>query len=303
MLTPSEWEEIFYADLIAHDHGSDRSLQAKAGIIGPSDLVCRERARRIVVEAPRTDEPSMNAAILGTYIHEGITRARSAINPDLLHEVAVEITLPSGPVMVGHADEVDPKENSVTDFKTVNDVAYRRKVGPEAAHIRQVHLYALGLVQAGILQKDPIVRLAYIDRSGKEPRPYVYQQRYDHLEILMADDFVGDVIYAVREGEEATKDWPREKCRRFCPYYSGCRPDDRAGLPVESTEASAAALVYFAAHQEQREATKIKEQAREHLIGVDGVTPEGMLVRWTRVNTDDGGYDRLDVRQVGPAQA
>lgn len=297
MLTPDEWALTFWEDLTAHDYGSDRAEQARSGIIGPSDLVCRERARRIVVEAPITDYPSSMAAILGTYIHDGISKARARQKPHLLHEVTVEIELPNGAVMTGHADEVDPEENSVTDFKTVNDVEWRRKAGPEESHVRQVHLYALGLVQAGILKPNPTVRLAYLDRGGRNDA-YVYSQVFDEEVIAIADSWVSDVIYAVRHGEEAVKDWPREKCRRFCPYYSACRPDDRAGLPIEDADAALAARIYLESHTEAKNLTTLKEQAREKLVGVDGVTEDGLLVRWTTINTDKGTYDRIDVRPV-----
>ena len=76
-------------------------------------MVCRERARHITVGTPMTDRNASAAAIMGTFIHKGLEKSRGELHSHLLHEVAIEIELPNGAVMVGHADEVDPVENSV----------------------------------------------------------------------------------------------------------------------------------------------------------------------------------------------
>lgn len=291
----SEYAQQFWLGLASADEQSARSQQAVSGFIGPSDMVCRERARNIVVGTPMTDRNASSAAIIGTFIHQGLERARNATHPHLLQEVEVEIELPNGATILGHADEVDPVENSVTDFKTVGDLAYRRRMGAEESHIRQVHLYALGLVQAGILQPNPIVRLCYIDRSGAENVPFVYQQFFDEDVIRVADDWVTDVIYAVQHNEEASKDWPREMCRRFCPYYQSCRTDELQGEALLG-ETAVAARTYLEAHREEAERRKVKEQARERLVGAEGFTEDGIAVRWVTVQKDESSYDRVDVR-------
>lgn len=291
----SEYAQRFWEDLASADDKSERSQQAVSGLIGPSDMVCRERARHITVGTPMTDRTASPAAIMGTFIHKGIEQSRALTNDHLLSEIAIEIELPNGAVIVGHADEVDPVENSVTDFKTVADLDYRRRVGVEDAHLRQVHLYALGLVQAGILAPNPIVRICYVDRSGKHEIPYVYQQRFDEDIISIATDWVNDVIYAVQNGEEASKDWPREMCRSFCPYYSTCRSEELTGEALTGQLAEAA-HVYFDAHREEQERKRLKEQARDKLIGSSGFTEEGVAVRWTTINKDESSYERIDVR-------
>lgn len=291
----SEFAMRFWQDLADADAKTDRSQQSVSGLIGPSDMVCRERARHITIGTPMTDRQASAAAIIGTFIHKGLEQYRGAANPALLHEIEVEIELANGATMLGHADEVDPEENSVTDFKTVGDLNYRRRIGPDPAHLRQVHLYALGLVQAGILGKDPIVRLCYVDRSGSQAEPFVYQQRFEQAIIDSATEWVDDVIYAVRNNEEASKDWPREMCRRFCPYYSTCRKDELEGDALFGPLAEAA-RTYFDAHQLEQENRRIKEQAREHLTGASGFTEDGIAVRWVTVQKDEGSYERVDVR-------
>lgn len=291
----SEYAAKFWLDLAEADENSARSQQSVSGIIGPSDMVCRERARHIVIGTPMTDRKSNSAAIIGTFIHQGLERGRGERNPHLLHEIDVEIELPNGATMIGHADEVDPEENSVTDFKTVGDLDYRRRVGVELSHLRQVHLYALGLVQAGILKPNPIVRICYIDRSGKHNEPFVYQQRFDDEIIDGVNDWISDVIYAVQHGEEASKDWPREMCRSFCPYYSTCRKEELEGEALLG-EVAEAARVYMESHKAEKEHSAIKEQAKTYLAGANGFTEDGIAVRWVTVNNDKGSYDRIDVR-------
>lgn len=293
----NEYAERFWLDLADADGKSERSQQSVSGLIGPSDMVCRERARHITIGTPMTDRNASAAAIMGTFIHKGLEKSRGDLHPHLLHEVAIEIELPNGAVMVGHADEIDPLENSVTDFKTVGDLNYRRRIGVDIAHLRQVHLYALGLVQAEILRPNPIVRICYVDRSGANNVPFVYQQRFDEEIIAGCNDWVSDVIYAVVNKEEASKDWPREMCRRFCPYYSTCRSDELTGEAIMG-EMATAAHTYYEANKQEAENKKIKEQARVHLDGVNGFTEEGVAVRWITVNKDEGSYDRIEVRKL-----
>src|SRR3546814_8827123 len=50
----------------------------------------------------------------------------------------------------------------------------------------------------------------WIDRSGREPIPHAQVEPYDDMWIIKADQWLGDVLYAVRVGEEASKDRSEE---------------------------------------------------------------------------------------------
>ena len=113
----NEYAERFWLDLADADSKSERSQQSVSGLIGPSDMVCRERARYITLGTPMPDRNASAAAIMGTFIHKGLEKSRGELHPHLLHEVAIEIELPNGAVMVGHGDEMDHLENSVADLK------------------------------------------------------------------------------------------------------------------------------------------------------------------------------------------
>lgn len=288
-------EDVYHARFVESlrdaDIRSPRSQQAESGVIGPSDLVCRERVRRMITRSPRTDVPSNIPAALGTYIHRGIREARRDV--PVLQEIGVRIPLPNGLVLTGSADEVDPVENSVTDFKTVSDLAYRKRVGSDPTHWRQVHLYAHGLVDMKVLTDLPLVRLVYMDRSGDGV--WVVQQTFNPIILKDAVEFLDDVLYAITYEEEASRDWPAPMCRRFCPFYSGCRPEWTGGEPLHNPAVLEAVEVYKEQTRITRAAEKIKAQAREKLRGVEGRTPDGTHVRWTVVNTDDRSYERLDV--------
>ena len=294
-MTPEEYAITFMAQLQGADSRTSRSQQTSMRRIGPSDLICRERVRRILTGIPKTDSVASTAALMGTFIHTGISEYRHG--EGLLHDIEVEITLPSGLQLTGHADEVDTINNEVTDFKTATDLAYRKRAGAEDSHIRQVHLYALGLLQAGILKENPTVRLCYIDRSGREPEPWVWQIEYEPNVIAAADEWLTDVQYAIENKEEASRDWPVGMCRRFCPWYSSCRPEDNGGLPVNDPKIIEAANIYLEASEDEAEAKRVKEQARHMLKDADGVTPDGLVVRWTTINHSiNGPYQRLEVR-------
>src|SRR3546814_1611319 len=64
-----------------------------------------------------------------------------------------------------------------------------------------------------------------IDRSGREPIPHAQVEPYDDMWIIKADQWLGDVLYAVRVGEEASKDRPIDFCRVACEYFSVCRTE------------------------------------------------------------------------------
>jgi hypothetical protein len=292
-----KYSKLFSTDLLIHDMRRDRSVAAATGRVGPSSLTCRERVRRTMLGHEFTDKVTATSALIGTYIHTGITAARKELNPRLVHDLEIKIKL-NKLEMTGTADEIDLDENSVTDYKTVNDLAYRKRVGPDDAHLRQVHLYALGLIQAGMLKNPPTVRLVYVDRSGKTDEVWTYQQTYDPNQIIWIEEWLADVDYAIQNKEEASKDWPITMCRRFCPYYSACRPDDVPGLAITVPEVAQAANTYHEAHLQETEAKQIKDGAKELLRSVEGMTREGVTVRWLTVNSDNGPYERIEVKKV-----
>ena len=66
-MEPDAYGYLFTADLELASAGHERSRQVELGV---SDIgSCRERTRRVIVQAPKTDKPSTAAADLGRWIH------------------------------------------------------------------------------------------------------------------------------------------------------------------------------------------------------------------------------------------
>src|SRR3954471_2976756 len=96
-LSGDEYAAGFVFDVEAHDAQRPRSQQTDRGVVGVSDLhTCREKVRRTIAGMVATDVPKKWAAIIGTYVDQGVKEARQASERGLLHEVALKVTLPNG---------------------------------------------------------------------------------------------------------------------------------------------------------------------------------------------------------------
>lgn len=202
-----------------------RSMQTDLGVstIGH----CKSEALWRVTGVQPTDAPVSRQALHGTALHELWAQARAQSNPRLLLETALQITLPSGFVIQGHADEIDPDEPSVTDWKSVGssaDLTAQRRIGSNEQQRFQRHLYAYGAIQAGLVPAEGlIVRNWWIDRAGQDPRGLVEQELFDMAVVHEADSWLSDVLYAAEHGEEVERGKHWSWCRDFCPFFSHCR--------------------------------------------------------------------------------
>jgi hypothetical protein len=301
-----------------YDDTRDRSLQTKDYRLGVSDLGgCHNYAALLTKQTPFSDSPSRGAAMLGTFIHAGVAEAMRHADPDLLIEHEVEITLPNGVELLGHADRIDRAENSVTDDKTVDRLGDVRRAGPTQQQEWQVTLYALGAVQQGLLDgaKPITCRLVWWDRSGKDDLPHVWQTTYPTMADLEravqpAVEWLDDVIYAVKEGEDASRDKPVDWCASSCPYYSVCRVADLPEVEELITDESVVRAVesYRAGLELAKEADSLKESGKSVFDGISGMvrTEDGSTfrLRWITIagktvkEHERLPYRRLDLREV-----
>ena len=293
------------------DGGSARTQQSRDGILGPSDIgFCRQKAALVTKQVQPSDKTSKWAAMVGTALHTYIEAAIKESHPDWLcgsiDKIRVTATLPSGAAISGSPDIVVPAANAVLDIKTVDGFEWVKRNGTSTSHKFQRHLYAMGLVEAGILSADePVVYgNVYFDRSGKEPAPFVLTEEFDPTLTPEIDAWVGDVIYAVKSGEDASRDVAAAVCERICEFFTVCR----GGLeihdgaePITDEETVSAVDMYLEGNALEKEGKRLKDQAKARLVGVNGNT-ERATVRWVYVNpttvpeTTRSGYDRLDVR-------
>lgn len=300
-----ELNEIVQADvsLALHEYmeGSPRTMQARQGILGPSDIgFCRQKAVLVTRGVQPTDHPSTWAASVGIALHDYIEAAIKDLHPEWLFgsidHVKTTAELPSGAVISGHPDIVAPDLNAVLDIKTVNGFQWTRRNGPSQSHLYQRHLYALGLIQNEILDlsRDVYVGNVYFDRSGADPTPLVYMEEFNPDLTSEIDSWVQDVIYAVANGEDSARDVPAPVCEKICEFFSVCR----GGLEDSSSEGIiddpmlvSAVEMYVAGRTQEGNGRDMKKAAAEMLAGVSGVT-DIYQVRWVQVQ----GNERLDVR-------
>lgn len=299
IVDPETFGLTFLFDLQAFDTQRPRSRQSDAGTIGVSDLhTCREKVRRTLLGMVQTDTTENWAALVGTYVDEGVKTARKAARPWLIHDAEITVTLPNGIVIPGHADEIDPQEPSVTDLKTKAELAGVRRVGADEKERAQRHLYYLGAMQNGLIDGDQgIVRNIYLDRSGRDSHPHVEQEPFSMDVVYTAQAWLEDAVYAAEHGEEALKEWPRTMCDRYCPFVTSCRGSETI---VEEflTGHRAQILAEFVSARDQRKTAEDVEAAlRAELLGVTGRS----ATHWVRSTTVNGKRPSTKV-EAGPIE-
>lgn len=301
------------AALTAYMDNSPRSMQADKGLLGPSDIgFCRQKAALMVKGVEATDSTPKWAAAVGTAVHNYVEAAIKEMFPDWLvgsiDNVRVTATLPSGAEISGHPDIVILSENTVLDIKTVDGFQWVKREGTSQNHKYQRHLYAMGCLENGVLDKNRPVYVGniYFDRSGKEQDPLVIVEEMDPMLTDQIDSWIQDVIYAVKENEDASRDIPAAICERICSHFTACRGALEAyegGEPITDPELVAAVDMYTEARRMEKTAKQMKDEASTRLVGVNGSTGSWQ-VRWvqvqpTRVESfDKQGYSRLDIRKA-----
>ena len=307
------YAETMRLTLRSYDSQRPRSKQTQAYLLGVSDIGgCPQYAKLLTEQTPFSDAPDTTAAMWGTFLHEGITKARAHANPTLIHDALVKINLPNGVEVQGHPDEIDPEENSITDYKTVDGIAVPRRSGPTEKQEFQVDLYALGAVQAGLLDPDkPItVRIIWFDRAGKDKIPHVWQKEWHPDNVNPAVDWLDSVMYAVTNHEDAERTPPVDFCAATCPFYSVCRIPDLPEVDELITDETIKQAVdsYLAGQVMSKEGEALKRSAKSLIDGVSGMVEldDGRQVRarWISIGaskvaaTERHPYKRLSLLEV-----
>jgi hypothetical protein len=306
-ISADDYAATYSASLNAYQALRPRSLQEHLGV---SDLgYCASKALYKLSEVEATDAPVSRSALMGTAAHDLGAAARKAFNPALLVEVELSITLPSGIVITGHADEIDPNEPSVTDLKTVADEAALlalRKTGSTEQQRFQRQLYYLGAAQAGLVPEVGTVRNVWVDRAGQADWCYVEQEPFDINTVHAADRWLEDVIYAAKHGEEAPRDKHFDHCRSYCEFFTHCRGHQAHGdFLITDPEMVTAAQMVVAGRAQEKEAKGLSETGKRVLAvlqqsaegDVASFEAEGFRIRWTKVNGEQRSYWKLDVAE------
>lgn len=288
---------------------SDRNEWSAAKKIGVSDVGhCREYVRRMILDEEFTDEDNRYeaAALIGTLLGDAIERRIVERHPEAEMQATVEVNLDLGEgfqlQLIGHPDICWP--DALWDTKTKDGLGVVQRVGAQQNHRWQVSLYAKARIDAGLLAPDATLSLIYLDRSGADRDPYIETWQYNEADVEEAKAWFMDVIYAIRNGEEASRDKPREFCFAACPYASACRGDDTdvEGL-ITDEEALAAIDTYLQAMDMNRSAEKMKSAAKSALRNVSGSTGTHLL-RWTHVGpvvvkeSYRAPHDKIDLKPI-----
>ena len=307
-----DYAEILTSDIRQYGISSPRSAQSRAGILGPSDLgFCRQKASLVTKGVERTDEISIAAAQIGTAIHEYVGKAIKEAHPDwIVDDTRVKAVFPSGAEISGTPDIIAPDWNAIIDVKTVDGFEWVRRSGTSLNHKYQRHTYALAAIQQGYIShtddNPALVGNLYIDRSGKEATPLLLIEEFDPTLTDEIDSWISDVIYAVKNGEDAMRDVGAPVCERICEFFSVCRGGlevREGGIYIEDDNLLAAVDMYNEARDMEKRAKQMKDEAGYMLSGVNGTTGE-WNVRWVEVQParveafDKKGYMRIDIRKA-----
>ncbi|MGC9539961.1 PD-(D/E)XK nuclease family protein [Streptomyces sp. UG1] len=293
-------------DLWKGAHRDDRSRpRSRQRLLGPSSIgLCRRRAAYELHGTWPTDlDDNMHAAILGTWLHEGILRVLAE-----QYGAHTELELTDG-VILGHADAYWTPSGQVPgvveDVKTKStralDLVVRQ--GPRRHELFQVHLYA-HLLRTGGLTNHPhlptgkpleadVVRIRYVGREYGQV--VVHQQAYDEDVTRQALAWAEDVLDS-QEPEAMPRDLDGPGLSVICdncPFRSTCwqldslADDGRAPQTIlaEDTAAITEALSAYAdAAEIESAAKKRKAKARKMLDAADAGTYGAFRLSWSGGN-------------------
>lgn len=298
--------ESFYHAIQDYSARSPRAEQTHFGI---SSLGwCAEQMRRTLdgqVQGP-TDHL---AAFIGTAVGDHAEKAFAAQHPDAIIQAEVTTTL-TGDLgltytLVGHPDILLP--GLVLDIKTDFGLGVIERTGPSQQQRWQRALYAKAAHEMGKLGDLPLEEVQvgniWIDRGAVDKRCFVQMEPYDPQDIDAATYWLDEVVYSFIHKETARKEPPRNMCFATCGFAEECRgyDTDVQGLITEDRVLTAVEM-YLEGNRMEREAKRLKSQAKVALVGVSGSTGEH-AVRWVHVNGghvsfDRKSSDRLDIREL-----
>lgn len=292
-----------------------RTKQAETRVLGMSDLGgCREFIRATVAGDPKTPEVGLKwAADVGTMVGDGIETAVMARGVDsTVDQTRVTLKLiihgqeffvsGSGdliftePILLDDGTVVPP---GVVDLKTKDGLETVRRSGPTFKESCQIAGYFVACVQEGLLDPDQaIATLLYVDRSGSDNTPHTWTCSYEQALLILeaAKERLESVVDAMATGvtQSYLRDEPESWCHNIqCPFRKACwegyQPTDKVEHPREIQALAA----YVAANEEEKAVKKRKLNARNALLNVEGIAPDGTSIKWT---TMENGSTRIDVR-------
>jgi len=294
-----ELGELIAVSMKAYGEKDARSVQSADGIIGMSDLgFCRQKALLMLRGIPQSDPDNITAAQIGTAIHDYYRKAMEEMFPEwVADKKKLVCTFPSGYEVPGTPDLIAPNYNAIVDWKSTDGFQKIKRYGVSTSQRYQRFGYARAAVQAGLLDPTRPIWVAnyFVDRSAREKAPYFTFEQYDESLALEIDEWISDVTYAAKQGEDASRDIPSPVCAMICSHFTVCR----GGLEVHEGQSlidNPEHVAYIDMVVQGKDYKKIGdlmyEEGRANLVGIEGIT-DTYQVRWVEVGSN--GTMRLDV--------
>jgi hypothetical protein len=266
-------KNILIEALHNQDGGRARSLQTAIGV---SQLGgCRRQVWHKLQGAAETNPTLRLASIMGTAIHATIETALAGKGYLLEHHIDAKDGLPPANI-----DCFDPETGTVTDFKTITKKNADYFVTKQKRF--QVHTYGYLMARDGY--KVTTVQLIGIPRDGNELDVIEWSEPYDENVALEALAWLADV-----ETRTVAPDPERDAttfCASYCPFFgdlcSGIGKDF-SGDPITDEAVTKAATRYKQILVEEKALAAEKDAAKEALVGVSGITFDGVKVAWSEV--------------------
>lgn len=308
--TADDYAARFRTAIDVYEAMRPRTLQRELGV--SSVGLCHAQAVWSEMGITATDAPEGRQAFVGSAIHDRVADAMRNYDTSVLINPELRFTMPSGITLVGHPDEIDAAEPSVTDVKTVStpdEVTAVRRTGASEQQRYQRHLYAYGAIQLGLVPEEGlIVRNVWVDRSGQLIAPYVEQEPFSMAVVREADLWLESVQYTVdHPEEEVSRDKHYDWCSRFCEFFSHCRQGtDQPDMTVTDVEIITAARYALDGRRMKKEGDALESAGKRVLAALQpdpGGDVQAFLAgevrfRWSWVNKQTGGHFVLHMDDV-----
>ena len=283
--------EMLMKALTTYDNNRERSQQKQIGVsqIGG----CRKQVWLQIQDTPKTNETLKLPALMGTAIHkmieEALVKDNAANWGDYWLEEEVEYD-----GLKGHIDLYIPSVGAVVDWKTtkLENLTYF----PSTQQRTQVQLYAYLLSKNGHSPKT--VTLVGIPRDGDERNIKLHTEEYNEAMALEGLAWLREV--QSMDTAPAPERYAAQFCKFYCSYYGescGGKGKEVAETSITDNQTVSAIERYITLAKEIKELEAEQDGIKSHLEGVDGVTPNGNIVKWSQI----AGRQSIDEKAVEEA--